>query len=456
MSNETIADFLRKHVYPDLDAVSKRLLEGLQPKQKTRSGSYPLTCPKCKSPEAFYYPNTAFINCPRKRECGVATSIWDALLYCNYAHSEILGVLCEAVGVEPPKRDQSSSSATPTSAETKIGTAILKITQMLARRHPEALEAFQSERGYDDGQMKQMRLGYYTTPQEVLAELSNFGFTSDDAAKHGYIERDENDSSKIWSGMAGKIIGYWLHPDGHVRLWGRLPTGSGDKRNPKYKFSPTLKKDIPYLFNKRQQSMLICVEGTMDAWALQLCGIWGSGIGGSSVNAAQAIYMCGQGISEFAHMVDGDQAGWLGAIGTIKACESLGIVTNVIPLGQGMDDPDALLRAGKTEAITALVESRMNSGHYLALMLSALYAEEPLNLRSINKVFAASEVLTPHSRRVFSKYSSLFGERVDIEDEAARIYSGLIKSDIGHKEASSIVLRRTGCSVSIQKEPTNG
>lgn len=450
------ASFLHKSVYPELDAVAESLLDGLNPKRLTSSGSYPVTCPKCKSNEGFYYPKSGYVNCPRKNECGESTSLWDAMLECGYSHSEIFATLCAAARVEPPKREQRNNTSNPTGGEIKLGQAILRITQMLAKRNPEPLKAFQTERGYSDEQMQTMRLGYYTTPQEVLAGLVEFGFTSDEAALHGYIERDDKDHSQIWSGMAGKVIGYWLHSDGNVRLWGRIPTGSGDKRNPKYKFSPSLKKDIPYLFNRRQQTTLVCVEGTMDAWALQLASIWGAGIGGASINSAQAVYLCGKGVTEVAHMVDGDTAGWNGAIGSIKACESVGIVTSIIPLGAGMDDADALLRSGKETRLHELVESRVNAGNYLALMLSSLYAEQPINLKAINKIHSVSEFLTETSRAIFDKYSALLGLRIDLEQEAARIYSSLIKAEMDHKNAAAVVRSRTGYCITIQKDTING
>lgn len=455
MNDFSPTDFLRKSVYPNLDAVEAGLLNDLQPKHLTTSGAYPLTCPACKSKEGFYYPRSGFINCPRKRECGQSTSIWDALLSCGYSHGEIFATLCKAASVEPPKRDRPNAGSGAT-GETRIGQAILKITQGLAVSHPEPLRQFQTERGYTDQQMAAMRLGYYSTAQEVMALLKAAGFTLEDAAARGYVEHDPARPNEIWSSLAGRIIGYWPHQDGDVRLWGRLPSGSGEKGNPKYRFSTTLKKDVPYLFQNRKPTILVCVEGTLDAWALQHAAIWGTAIGGASINAAQAQYLLGRGINELAHMVDGDQAGWTGAITSIRNCESLGIVTSIIPLGAGMDDADALLRAGKRDELTALVEGRMNAGLYLAKMLRSYLSDTAPNLQAIHKLYSTADRLTNVSRLVFEQHASLLGPRVDLRLEASRILGSLLACDVPLDEAIAVVTRKTGFTISFTRDQTDG
>jgi len=458
MSDFSPADFLRKSVYPNLDAVEAGLLDGLYPKHLTSSGAYPLTCPACKAKEGFYFPRSGFINCPRKKECGQSTSIWDAMLVCGYSNSEIFSLLCKAAGVEPPKRDrQASPTSTPHgNTEQRIGQTILKITQALAKSNPEPLRQFQSERGYTSQQMASMSLGYYSNAQEVLSLLNGAGFSLEEASARGYVEHDPSRPGEIWSSLAGRVIGYWPHQDGDVRLWGRLPTGQGDKTHPKYRFSSTLKKDIPYLFQNRHPTVLVCVEGTLDAWALQHASIWGCAIGGASVNSSQAQFLMGRGVAEIAHMVDGDNAGWTGAIATIRNCESVGIVTNIIALGAGMDDPDSLLRAGKVDELHRLVERRMNAGLYLALMLRAYLAEPSPNLQAINKVYATADRLTHVSRTVFDKHAALLGPRIDLKHESARLLGSLMSLGLTLDEALATVRRKTGYTISFTQELADG
>lgn len=453
MSDFSPSEFLRSQVYPRLDAVQAGLFNSLNPKPISNSGSYPLTCPACKAKEGFYFPNAGFINCPRDKKCGKHTSVWDALLVCGYSQQEIFSVLCEAANVQPPKRDQQMASASSPS-EVRIGKAIWTITQKLATENSAALKEFQKDRGYTDQQMTAMRLGYYTTPTDVLSRLKAYGFTQADAAERGYVELD--DAGQIIPGLSGRIVGYWQHPDGDDRLWGRIPTGQGDRQVKKYKFAAKLKKDIPYLFNQRKVGVLVCVEGTMDAWALHHSNIWGCAVGGAHINTAQALQFQNRGLNEVAHMVDGDVAGWNGALLSIKNCESLNIVTSIIPLGAGMDDADALLRAGKGDALKELVDKRMNAGRYLALMLRAQYMAQAPDLQMINRIHSIADSLTPTSRIVFDEYASRFGVRPDLRLEAGRLFAGLLDAGLTLDDAIGNVARRTGFTISIEKDHQHG
>jgi DNA primase len=333
MNEFSPTEFLHREVYPQLDAVEANLLDGLHPKPKTASGSYPLTCPACSAKEGFYYPFSGYINCPRKKDCGKSTSVWDGLLKCGYTQAEIFSTLCDAANVQPPKRDQGNTANNSTQNEVRIGKAVWIITQRMASDNAAELKRFQVERGYTAEQMAAMRLGFFSSPADLLTKLSAYGHSKTDAVERGYVEVD--DKEELLPGLSGRIIGYWPHPDGDDRLWGRIPTGSGDKVIKKYKFALKLKKDIPYLFNQRKSSVLVCVEGNMDAWAMQLSDLWGCAVGGASINSKQALYLQNRGITELAHMVDGDTAGWNGAITSIRNCESLGIVTSIIALGAG-------------------------------------------------------------------------------------------------------------------------
>lgn len=446
------SQFLRSDVYPRIDAVAAGLLDNLAPMSRSSNGSYVMHCPRCKKKEAFYYPGSGYINCPRKENCGEPTSIWDALLFCDFSQKEIFTVLCSAAGVEPPKRDKSSNrQKAPDSEQISIGKAAFRITQAMAKANADVMNRFQNERGYSDQQMATMRLGYYSTPEEFLKQLSAYGFTIQQAASHGYVEFDEENPKRFWSNLSGRIVGYWPHADGQTRLWGRLPTGAGSSKVAKYKFSPTLKKDIPYLFNLRKQTVFVCVEGTLDAWALQHACIWGAAIGGASINSGQALFLSKRGISEVAHMVDGDNAGWNGAITTIRNCEALGIVTSIIPLGSGMDDADAMYRAGKADQLHKMVHERMNAGMYLALMLKGAYAQNELDLQLISRVFRAVSALTTTSRNVFHHHTAILGLSVDLREEASRQFASLILSGCTFGEAAMLVKRKTGYTISINK-----
>lgn len=451
MTDFSPAEFLRAKVYPNLDAVQEGLLNNLDPKPSTTSGSYPLTCPACKAKEGFYFPRSGYINCPRKKECGKATSIWDAMLYCDYTHSEIFALLCKAANVEPPRRDKpTQNSSTNEAVEQRIGQALWTITQKMASDNPKIMAEFQKSRGYTDAQMSAMKLGLYTSPGEVLNQLTALGFSKDEAAAKGCIELD--DHGALLQGLAGRIVGYWPHPDGDDRLWGRIPAGGGDDKVKKYKFAKTTKKSTPYLYASRKSGILVCVEGTLDAWALQHIGVWGCALGGAHINSEQALFFQSRGVPEVVHMVDGDSAGWNGAISSIRNCESLGIVTSVIALGAGMDDPDKLLTTGQSDLLISLMGKRINGGYYLALMLRSFYNVASPDLHAINRAYAVADTLTPPSRTLFEKHAQLLGVRIDLKFEAARIFSNLIVAGASLDEAISNIRRRTGLVIKIEQD----
>lgn len=454
-----ISDFVKEKVYPVLDAVDKGMLNNLHPAPLSSNGSYKLDCPKCGMNEGFYYPGRAYIQCNRKIECGDGTSIWDALAKTGLKNGEILALLCEKARVDPPdnrnKGDAGNGGANRPAVLTP-GRAIMQVTQRLASQNPKILSTFQAARGYSDEVMKEMRLGVYTTAEEVLKELSALGISKEVAAEKGYIGYDVKDPNRVWSGMSGRVVGYWPHPDGDARLWGRLPSGKGDKQNPKYRFSDGLKKDIPYLFSKRQPTVLVAVEGTIDAWALQIEKQWGCGIGQASINSAQAAFFVTQGIEEVAHFIDGDRAGYEGALSSIRACESVGITLSIIALGAGLDDPDAMRQSGKGDELRKMVANRMNCGVFLAHYCLALFKESPPDLRGINRIRSIARNLTPASARHWADMSQSLGIHVNPEEEAVRLLAGFIEAGLSMVDGLHQVQRRTGLNIRFEQEPTNG
>lgn len=456
-----ITEFLRDVVYPRIDGVDSGLLSFLRPKTLSTAGSYQMVCPACGEPEAFHFPGSGYIQCPRKNKCGQSTSLWDALLQNGFRDADVVTELCRVANVEPPKNKRELAAATNAASQTpapvSAGKAIFQITQYLASKYPALVAELAQERGLSADQLKVMKLGLYTNPEEVLSLLEQKGISKEVAAQKGYVEFDSGDMTRLLSGMTGRVVGYWPHPDGDFRLWGRLPKGAGDKRAPKYRFAPSLKKNIPYLFNSRKPSILVGVEGVFDAWALQLLDIWGCAVGQASVNAAQAQFFAEKGVTEYAQMLDGDEAGFDSGVTTIRNCESAGIVTSIIPLGAGMDDADALRRSGQSETLHRLVAGRINAGEYLARMCTAYLNQQPANIKAFNRVLSTSRCLTPASMSVWNRYASALGYLISPEQEAANAFAALINVGFDLKDATDAVARKTGMRITFQEEDiTNG
>lgn len=454
-----ISDFIKEKVYPNLDAVEAGLLNSLHPATQSTNGSYKLDCPKCGKPEAFYYPTRSLVQCNRKIECGKSTSIWDVLVAERMTNKEILSLLCEKARVELPDNKQQNNGASGANSRPlgmSPGRAIIQVTQQLAEQNPKILSMLQADRGYSDEDMRTMRFGVYTTADEVMKLLEARGVSKEVAAEKGYIGYDMNNPNKLWSGMAGRVIGYWPHPDGDVRLWGRLPAGKGDKQNPKYRFADGLKKDIPYLFSKRQQSVVVAVEGTIDAWAIQLEEQWGVGIGQASINSAQAAFFVTQGIEEAAHFIDGDTAGYEGALSSIRACESVGITLGIIALGKGLDDPDAMRRSGRGKELREMIANRLNAGEFLAHYCVALLSATPPDLRGVSRIRHAARCLGPVSARRWDDMSRSLGIHLDPQEEALRLLSGYIDAGLSMTDSLYQVQKRTGVNIRFEQVTTNG
>lgn len=457
MQRQSITEFLHEKVYPEIDAVAEGLLDHLKPTKLQTSGSYRLVCPACNKHEAFHLPGSHLIHCPRKNKCGKQTSLWDVMEASGYSRKEIVERLCQLARVEPPSSSNPEGVAHNNApAALTPGRAIIQVTQLLARKYPKLLQDLQSDRGFSDDQMATMRLGAYTTAEEVMSLLEERGISKDVAIAKGYVLVEEHDHSKYRRAMNNRVIGYWPHPDGDVRLWGRLPAGKGDQWNKKYRFADSLKKDVPYLFSMRKPGPLIAVEGTFDGWSIQFMGFWGTAIGQSSVNAAQAAHLASEGVTELAHMVDGDVAGYDGGLTTIRNCEPAGIVTSIIPLGEGMDDPDALRKAGKTAVFASLIDNRMNAGQFLARMCHAYSMESPPNVAGIRKIHALVPLLSPVSAKHWLDWSLTLGVGISQDTAAVRLLNTFINGGVEVAEALDLVLKRTGIRITLTQETIHG
>lgn len=460
---QSITDFIKDRVYPQLDAVDRGLLNHLHPKQQSAKGYYTLECPACKKDRAFYYPYRSGIQCNRKENCpNPYTSLWDALAETGLSNGDIVKALCESAGVEPPDNRESEPANSPNQVggprpSLSVGKAIIHVTQQLAQSNKHILAEFQKARGYSNEVMAALRLGVFTTNDEVLSLLHSLGVTKEQAREKGVVTFKDETPGDVWSGMEGRVIGYWPHPDGDARIWGRIPSGPGESRsNPKYRFSTNSSKEIPYLFKQRQKSVLVCVEGTLDAWALQLINVWGCAIGQASINGTQAAYLVSQGVTEAAHMVDGDHAGYEGALSSIREAEAVGITLSIIALGRGMDDADAMRTAGREDALHDLIKNRMNAGEYLARYCASIMDQPVPDLRRIAKIRWIADGLGPVSKRKWLDFSSSLGIDVDGPAEAIRVLNNLIATGVSTADATGLVQRRTGYLITITKDAAHG
>lgn len=450
----SISDFLKDEVYPKLDAVDTHLLESFRPSAISPKGTYTLVCPACGKREGFYFPYSSHIQCPRKNNCGVSTSIWDALEKSGTPKSEVVSVLCRAVGIDPPRREydeRKSGETSKTTPATRPGKAIFQVTQLLARDNRQAILELQRDRNLTDEQISTLRLGYYTSAADVLSRLESLGITREIAIEKGYIAESKDDPSKLSEEMDGRIISYWPHPDGDVRIFGRLPSGSGSNWKPKYRFSRGMSKDIPYLFGQRKPGGLYGCEGMFDAWTIQFIDRWGCALGGACLTSGQALYLAEQGITDFVHIIDGDHAGYTGGITSIRNGEQLGITVSIVALGSGQDDVDKLRQNGRIEEVKSLLDSAMNSGQFLACMVVSELQKDIPDSRFISKIKSTARRLTEISRRKWVDYCGSFSIRLDDDVDACIQLGKLLDAGMPLKKAIDVTTRKTGYQIHIEK-----
>jgi hypothetical protein len=407
-----ITQFLNEEVYPRLDAVQAGFLESLSPSQLKSSGSYNLICPRCKHKErsAFYFPGSRTIQCPRKNKCADPTSLFDFIAETRHlSNGEVIKALADAVGVSLPD-DNRPARASAASARQQRDT-LLKTFKGFLMQSPPALNYLRQERGFSDAQIDQMDLGFYPDQISVQDALAASGFNMDTAGEWMIID-PTLDTSRETHPMHGRIVGLWPQPDGGVRLWGRRIDGV---KQTKYLFADGLKKTVPYRYVPHHKGILVCVEGTLDADSLALCGIPACAIGGAHVIRQQARHFVQTGTRRLIHLIDGDIAGRRGGLSTVRICEALGIETLIAEIPPGEDDPDALRQKGQINTLFEILNNARTGGEFAALTLMASLDDTG---REQHLVFGEYERLgrdlTSSSRASFQSVFHRFG--IELED----------------------------------------
>ncbi|HID06565.1 MAG TPA: hypothetical protein EYP10_05390, partial [Armatimonadetes bacterium] len=163
MSSKT-TEFVKEQIYPNLDAVASGLLDHLHPK---RSGkAYQLDCPECgHQGRAFYYPGHAYIVCNRKNNCGVSTSIWDAVQMSGLSMSQALHAMADAAGVQLPEKSAYASDADKLKSVLKYGISKSKTAQNYLKK----------DRGWSEAEIEAAPFGYIHDMEYFMSGLERKG-----------------------------------------------------------------------------------------------------------------------------------------------------------------------------------------------------------------------------------------------------------------------------------------
>lgn len=437
-----VAHYLRDRVYPNLNAVEAHLLDGLSPVPAGKA--YKLTCPACeKVGRAYYYPGSPVIHCNRRNECGQITGLWDYVQTSRtLSNRDVITLLCEAAGVSLPDEKRPAVSGQTIS----LARAFRDIIREALWATPEALDYLRNDRRMTDEEIKSAAIGYYPRPEYIRDRLKAARADLKTAEEWVLIGEYARKFSK-------RIVGTWDQPDGSIRLWGRafgaslVPTLEDGKpvEPKKYEFAYGLSKAMPYRYRQAsRKGSLVAVEGPLDVERMVIHGIPTIGIGGDCVIADQAAFLASKGITSLIHLVDGDKAGYAGALRTIAHCEPCGISVYIAQISPDMDDPDSCIAAMGPEPVQKLLEEALPAGAFIARDVA--FAPEVHSTDSAGVILrrlALVDQLTAPSRASFELTMARYGlSRVSLQGQALRQAAALLEGGVAMKEVQDLMRQR--------------
>ena len=215
--------------------------------------------------------------------------------------------------------------------------------------------------------IEQFKLGYAPENRRWLFQfLRKKGYSADFLARSGLFSKKHPEISFF----SGRIIFPISNRHGQpVAFGGRILEGEGPKYLntgdlPQYKKGETLFAFSQALAQIRKEKTVILCEGYMDVIAFHQAGIENAVAPLGTALTEDQVKL----IHSFADTVllafDSDGAGKTAAYKAIKLCRSSGLQVRALPITQGKDPADILLKGG-AEGLTALVKSAILDSDYL-------------------------------------------------------------------------------------------
>lgn len=442
----SVSEYLYDKVYPSLDAINAGLLNHLSPASSPgNNGSYILICPQCGKREAYYYPGSSFINCPRRNQCGQHTSIWDAYSQSlgTVGNKQVLEALCAAANVPMPNSDKESL------------TSLWATTKYLLRSYAKDSRSdflvgeYLRLKNLTRSEFDSLGYGFYPSVPIFKRDLLARGFSEKEIISAGLIP-DPEACDRPYDPWKGRIIFFWDYDNVSGCIIGRCTIPEEKRKRPKYYFQPNSSKSVLYRFWQKSKGPLLAVEGTTDADTLRLMGLYGTACGGSHIVPEQASFLAANGIDALTFITDADRAGYIDALKTIFNCEPLGIVVSIVSLPAGSDDVDKLRQDGKTEILSGLIAEAVNAGTFLARSLVASMVKAPINAsRLYEDALHKASSLTSLSRSYWNASCCELGVSLDRKRDAALMFARLLDWGVDDGEASRLVNSRFGISINI-------
>lgn len=257
--------------------------------------------------------------------------------------------------VTEPSRANTKTKSPEVQVDKKLLTDIHNLSQnLLFRDDNHALVYLKQDRGYDEGTIRKMELGFISSKKAVGQCLKGLGW-SDEKIKEAY-------KTLGLIGQTHKLVIPYKDKNGELIGFAARNIFYKDSDNfGKYLYSKGLSKsDTLFNIHNTKGKNLLIVEGLFDCLHASAKGISNvAALGGTSFNNKQMELIQSKGIDKLTICLDQDNAGKEATqrIMEVVSKASSNIELKGVTLPKGVKDPDQLLREQGLEALRISVAS---------------------------------------------------------------------------------------------------
>ena len=284
---------------------------------------------------------------------------------------EALAKLAQAAGIQLNGIDHAKAEQETTKANILEEAWLFFKTQLFTEKENNTLQ-YLKRRGYQEGEIKDMELGFFPGEADTLAYLTNKGHTLQEVkAIFKYLAWRQDYTLVIpWRDTIGRIKSIW------VRL--TKPIQPGEKESEKYlPLTTEAKKDTFFNLHEAKHYSgfleLVIVEGFLDACISTVKEISGVvAIGGDTITKEQIENAKKYGFKQATLALDGDKAGQKATEKNLAILQQEGITVFIAELPEDYD-PDDLIREKGAQAFQNLINHAISASKWKAKHIVSKY-----------------------------------------------------------------------------------
>lgn len=335
-------------------------------KMQKRGSNYFGLCPfhNEKSPSFSVSPDKQMYYC---FGCGAGGNVITFVMeYENYSFQEALEYLADRVGMELPKKEESSEAK----AQAELRVTLLEINKLAANyfyfqlKQPQGKQAYEylTGRKLKDDTIRRFGLGFSNkTSDDLYRYLKSRHYSDQILAQTGLVTIEERGShDKFWNRVMFPIMDI----NNRVIGFGGRVMGDG---MPKYLNSPETRLfdksrnlyGLNYARTTREKFMLVC-EGYMDVIALHQAGFTNAVASLGTAFTSQHGTILKRYTDQVVLTYDSDSAGVKAALRAIPILKEAGISCKVLNM-QPYKDPDEFMKNLGADAFRERIEAARNS-----------------------------------------------------------------------------------------------